>query len=102
MSFNDEHIDKAIQGGSDAADKLTKILNVMSYEKEATQGFVDTIINSHRTIQQSTMRTVFALIMEWAKKGEEDVFDARNEATVKFSQAIKKLAIEQNISFPFI
>jgi len=94
--------EKAIQGGAEAAGKLTKVLNIMSYEQEAIKGFVETITNSHRTLQQSTMRAMFALIMEWADMEEKGMHDPRNEATVKFCQEIKKIALEQNAYFPFI
>lgn len=89
---------KANEAGSKAAEDLMKALNTMSYEKETIKGFVDTITRSHRTLQQSTMRSIFALMMQWA----DSHCDARNEATVKFCKNVKKMTADKNIHFPFI
>lgn len=97
-----EYEERARQSGKNVANDFTKALNSMSYEKEVIEEFVEEIATSHRTLQQSTMRGVFALIMHWAEAGEDGQFDARNEATVKFCQEIKKLALEQNACFPLI
>ncbi len=96
-----EHEEKVRQAGEDAANNLTKALNCMSYEKEVIEEFVKAITTNHRTLQQSTMRAMMALIMEWAAMGEKGHHDARNEATVKFCQKIKTLATEENAYFPF-
>lgn len=97
-----EHEEKAREAGRNAAKDFTKALNSMSYEKEVIEEFVKEITTSHRSLQQSTMRGVFALIIQWAKAGEDGQFDARNEATVKFCQEIKSIALEQNAYFPFV
>lgn len=93
-----EYEEKAFNQGVEAATIFTKALNSMSYDKEAIKGFVEKITTSHRTLQQSAMRAIFALLMEWADSSH----DERNEATVQFCQDVKKLAEEKNISFPFI
>ena len=97
-----EYEEKAQDAGVEAAKILTKALNNMSYENVSIKAFVNAITTSHRTLQQSTMRAILALIMEWASKEEEGCFDGRNEATVKFCKKIKELAIEENAYFPFI
>ena len=101
----DKEIEKIVNYEEDAYDKgkkvasdLTKALNTMTYEKEVTRGFVDEIIQSHRTIQQSTMRAISSLIMRWADSSH----DARNQSTVEFCQKIKKMIEDENIYFPFI
>ena len=97
-----EFEEKAREAGQNAANDLTKALNSMSYEKEVTEGFVTALTNTHRSLQQSTMRSIFSLLMRWAEDEEVGKFDARNEATVKFCSKIKKLAEGENVHFPFI
>lgn len=96
-----EHEERARASGKKIADDLTKALNSMSYE-EVIEEFVKTITTSHRSLQQSTMRGVFALIMKWAWMESEGMFDDRNKATVRFCRDIKKLALEEDAHFPFI
>lgn len=97
-----EHEEKARKSGQEAAKLFTKALNSMSYEKEVIEEFVKEITTSHRSLQQSSMRGVFALLMQWADMGEAGQFDDRNKATVQFCQEIKKIALEENAYFPFI
>jgi len=101
-----EYAQKSHDAGKEVASLLTSALNSMTYEKEVIEGFVHGITTSHRTLQQSTMRGIYALIMDWAEKEERGMFDARNEATVKFCKAVKALVEEnttsKNINFPFI
>ena len=94
INYEEDAYDK----GKKVASDLTKALNTMTYEKEVTRGFVDEIIQSHRTIQQSTMRAIYSLIMRWADSN----YDARNQSTVEFCQKIKKMIEDENIHFPFI
>lgn len=97
-----EHEERARQAGTKIANDLTKALNSMTYEKEIIEEFVKTITSSHRSLQQSTMRAIFALLMEWAEHEAEGKFDDRNRATVQFCKEVKKLALEQNAYFPLI
>ena len=97
-----EYEEKANDKGKEIGDMLTKALNSMSYDKEVIKGFVDSITHSHRTLQQSSMRAVMALILAWAEMDENGHSDMRNEATLKFCSKVKKLALEDNTYLPFI
>ena len=97
-----EYEERANDAGKEAAEMLTKALNSMSYSKEVTKAFVESITHSHRTLQQVTMGTMMALIMAWAEMDENGCSDMRNEATVRFCSKIKELALFENAYFPFI
>ena len=62
----EDYKDEAERKGQDIAEQLSKALNSMTYDKEVIEGFVRGITNQHRTLQQSSMRAIYALLMEWA------------------------------------
>ncbi len=102
MKTMEEWEEEAYNKGKDIGENLTKALNSMTYENEITRGFVDSITSSHRTLQQSAMRSIHVLIMKWASMEESGDYDPRNEATVKFCKAVKDNAELEPLHFPFI
>ena len=85
--------------GREVAEALLGALNNMSYDKDVMDGFISQVASSHRTIQQSSAKLVFALIEKWAKMGEERNFDLRNEATVQMSQKCVDAGVSSNLPF---
>ena len=89
--------------GKKIAKEFVNTLNSMTYEKDVARGFVEEVVNSHRTLQQSTMRAIYKLLEKWAEMKESGNFDARNEATVSFCSKVKEMAEKENLGhFPFI
>lgn len=96
----EDYREEAYNKGEKIAKELSDALNSMTFDKELINGFVDGITKQHRTLQQSSMRAIMALIKEWSEMAEKGYFDRRNEATVRFCQEIiEKCSIN---SFPFI
>lgn len=102
MEKRNQYQQEAYDKGSEIAQELTTALNSMTYEKEVIQGFVDQITKSHRTLQQSTMRAVSALIFRWAEMKDKGHYDLRNEATVNSCSIMKRSMEKENICIPFI
>lgn len=95
---------EATEKGRNIAKELTNALNSMSFDKQVVEGFVAEITGyTHRTLQQSTMKGLYALMVAWAKAGDEGRFDGRNERTVKFCQAVVKMAEQEKLDyFPMV
>lgn len=91
---------EAYDKGKKIAEDLSNALNSMTFDKKVIEGFVDGVTQQHRTIQQSSMRAIYALIQGWALMAESGYYDLRNEKTVKFCQEIVKKCKGDN--FPFI
>ena len=68
-----------------AADDLSNAMNSSTFDAVE---FAQQVRRDHRTLQQNTMRAVLELLKQWAEDAETGHFDARNEATVKASQAV--------------
>ncbi|MCD6435272.1 MAG: hypothetical protein J7L15_02630 [Clostridiales bacterium] len=90
------------QKGKDIGVSFCKALNIMSFDTEVKEGFVDVISSAHRTSQQGVMRVVMSLIEVWAQAADLGHFDDRNKATVQFCKKIKDLADSENAYFPLI
>ena len=90
--------------GIKIANDFANALNSMTFDKEVIEGFITGITTQHRTIQQSSMRAIYSLLMKWAEMGEQGIFDSRNESTVKFCQDVKEMAEKSGgiNYFPFI
>ncbi len=86
--------------GEEAAQALENFINVISNNDE-NKSFMEYIVyRTHRTLNQSIMGLIFAIIVEEAKLAETKRYDARNEASV---MTCKKLAKElEDLYLPFI
>ena len=62
------------------AKDITDMVNNMTY---SSTEFVDEIMTSHRTLQQNTFRLFIDLLKEWELMYIDDMYDLRNEHTVK-------------------
>ena len=68
-----------------AANDLMDFLNDMSVDK---QTFAETILNSHRTLQQGLFKVFMILVKSWALAYKERRYDLRNEATCERAAAM--------------
>jgi hypothetical protein len=78
--------------GKQAAKDLSSALNSMTFEKEVVKGFVEGMTVQHRTLQQCSMKAIYAVIVEFAEMNDRGAFDLRNQDTVKFCKKV----VEQN------
>ena len=94
--------DEVKEAGFQLAQDFCKHINSFTNYDEFIEGFVQGMMQEHRTLQQGAMRGIYQLILAWADMGEKGWYDGRNEATVHFCQNIKALAEKDNVHFPFI
>ena len=94
--------DESKEAGIELGKQFCQGVNSFTHYDAFLDGFTESIIREHRTLQQGVMRGVYQLILAWAELGEKGWYDARNEATVHFCQNIKALAEKDNVHFPFI
>ena len=76
--------------GKDVAQDLIDMVNVISGNSQEEQDFIDTILRSHRTLQQSTCGLLLKVFKGWADMKEVGFYDLRNEATVTIAEKITK------------
>ena len=76
--------------GKDVAQDLIDMVNVISGNSQEEQDFIDTILRSHRTLQQSTCGLFLKVFKGWADMKEVGFYDLRNEATVTIAEKITK------------
>lgn len=70
------------RNGTEIAKDITVMVNSISY---SSREFVEEIIISHRTIQQSIFRLIIDLLKAWESMYIKGNYDLRNEHTVKFA-----------------
>ena len=92
MSDMEDYKREAHEKGLKAAQALSKAVNNMTFDKEVIKGFVEGLTQQHRTLQQCSMKALYAVIEEWATMADGGIYDARNRDTVEFCQKI----VEQN------
>lgn len=79
-----------------AMSALTDALNSFSWNPET---FAKAAIYEHRTLQQSLVRSMVAVIREMAKS---EYYDLRNEASVNLCKAIVESGVLDEHSLPFV
>lgn len=85
----------------DSISKLFDNLNKMGNEREIGELVVEEIRLQHRTLQQVFFGNVLKpVIMDFAKRHEENLYDLRNEAACKCASKLK--GIMEESYFPFI
>lgn len=72
------------------------ILNFVNDYGCDTEAFAEAICNGHRTLQQSVMRLIVAVIERMAVNG----FDERNQAAVNLARRLSEVA--EQYSLPYI
>lgn len=60
------------------------------------------VCHTHRTLQQSKMRLVVAMLREWAAMDKNGWHDLRNEATVKLATKLLAGVKEDDLVLPMI
>jgi len=75
--------------------ELINSTNIMADDQEMIDGVVEALLESHRTLQQSTMRILKSAFVEYAKKARTDL---RNESGVEFA----RLSGEIDIHLPLV
>jgi len=67
--------------GWEAAEILTRGLNGSTgYEDEALiKGFVEGLTRTHRTLQQKSVKAIYAVLKAWAEDCEKGDYDLRNK-----------------------
>ena len=71
-----------------AVDSLANFAN--SFHPDV-KGFSKAMRNQHRTLQQSVMATFVQLVNDWAEDYENNIFDGRNEETVKLASKLAEI-----------
>ena len=69
------------------AEQIVNSVNCFSYDSKE---FIETIMRSHRTLQQSVFGLFLQVIEAWSKL-DENSSDLRNEYAVKMSKEIMKV-----------
>jgi phosphoenolpyruvate-protein kinase (PTS system EI component) len=95
-----EYKDEAYNKGEKIAKDLSDALNSMTFDEEVVKGFVKGITTQHRTLQQSSMRAMFAVMYQFSKMCESGHFDARNKDTVEFCKRV--IDDNRDLYLPFI
>lgn len=67
------------------AEAMADSVNAMGFDNEK---FAETLLKQHRTLQQSSFRSMLAAIKLWSEMADKGIYDARNEQTVKTSKKI--------------
>lgn len=87
------HLDKATRSAytreqvAKAIEILAFELNVHGTKEDAVDGIADALSKQHRTVQQVT---VGVLIDGLRQYGQNERFDARNEAAVKYCKVLER------------
>lgn len=87
--------EQIVKQSKQAMSQILAAVNYMGLEKELSEAMLATLLNDHRTIQQSFWRTIRLLAKQY---GETQHFDQRNEASVKFAKEVGEI----QMSLPFI
>ena len=91
---------QAQQDGRNLAREVFAKLNVMSYEDNFIEGFLDGLSREHRTLQQGFGRLMFKIIRHFADEYEDGRFDARNASLCAACHEMAK--ISDKMPMPFI
>ena len=68
------------QVGQDLAGQILTSINVMGYEKDFIEGYIQGLAREHRTLQQNFGRVLVAVIKHYAEQYQKGCYDLRNEA----------------------
>ena len=82
---------KYYEQGESLAKDVLKYVNVMGGDDKVAEGFLATVENDHRTLQQSTMGLLWKILTGYEPWGT----DARNEACAALSVKLREM-IERN------
>jgi hypothetical protein len=71
--------------GFEMAEQLSNFVNNYNCDEK---GFIEQVMNKHRTLQQSIGRLMIGLINAWSEQYNRGRYDARNERICKISNEI--------------
>ena len=89
------------QIGQDLASQSLTSINVMGYEKDFIEGYLNGIRKEHRTLQQNFGRVMIAVIKHYAEQYQKGCYDLRNEALCELCYKMAPI-IEEFGGLPFI
>jgi len=105
MEHNDireKHEEKYRQIGKKMAKNFADSINSMTFEQEIIEGFVEEMTKrTHRTLQQSSAKLIFALVNEWSNMYNDGHYDDRNKASLEKCNEIVR-SIDLKSPLPFI
>ena len=84
--------------GKELAKTMINMVNKMD-SSDNEQAFVEEIINSHRTLQQSTGKLLLKVFAAWAEVHDSGYYDLRNEATVQLGKTITEATKDTPIPY---
>jgi hypothetical protein len=84
--------------GKDVAELVDTLMNNMNPDYDIDL-FVNEILGSHRTIQQTCGRLLLRMIVAWGDNGRSGRYDARNEMICKVSEKLLTILEEEYIVF---
>lgn len=101
----DSFDDNREKSGFDAMNALTDFFNGAS--NLSTESFADQFSREHRTLQQSTLKSFFNIMVKCADNYDKGLYDARNEASLKACKIMveayeKETDFKPSIAMPFI
>ena len=85
------------QEARDSAERILSDLNNMGFDRNH---FADAVVHEHRTLQQSLFRLFMDVVERWAEMDTRELYDLRNEHTVRMSKKI--LEIDGITAVPYI
>jgi len=84
--------------GKQVAELVDTLMNNMNPDYDIDL-FVNEILSSHRTIQQTCGRLFLRMIVAWGDNGRAGRYDARNEMICKVSEKLLTILEEEYIVF---
>ena len=78
---------------------LSDFVNTMSMDNTVIPAMAQRLCRTHRTLQQSTIRLLYGLLVEYSKCLEKYGTDPRNEDAKAFADKVRHL---ENVYFSFI
>lgn len=87
----DQYEVESVQKGKGLIKELTCLVNSMSLSDRVCEEMARQLACSHRTLQQSTMRLLYGIIVQYSKILETMGTDPRNEDAKKFADQVANL-----------
>jgi hypothetical protein len=95
-----QHVEEELPKAKDAIEALHRLANSAAGEAALRQA----LEMEHRTNQQLVCRAIVAMLEKWRTDAERGPgwYDARNEASVKFAEAVFQNVPEKLRYFPYL
>ena len=86
-----------VAAGQEMAEQLANFVN--TFGSDRTEACARAMVHQHRTLQQSMTR-LFVRFMEL--QAQEDDYDLRNQASIRFARKLVKLMEDEQIGLPMV